>query len=87
VGQTIEVRLDGDGAWPDLAQMPEANKIYMEDSTLSIACLKNGMTSGRPSLVMRINLPDGRVLIFQTSMRGFLSAASIVATGYPPEKT
>lgn len=66
----MTIDLNGDGCWPDI---DPGNIVPAEVD--GVAALSGGMTSGLPSVSFRINLPDGRVVIAQTSMRLFLAAA------------
>jgi len=69
----LKLVMDGDGAWPDLAETPE--KIIHVTEGISMTRLTNGMASGKSSVAIRLNLPDGRVVIAETSMELFQSAA------------
>ena len=81
---TIHVKLEGDGAWPDLAEKVDSVIYLLNDAPpLQIATLSDGMTSGNPSLAMRIDLPDGRTVILETSVRLFLVAAHAIEARYP----
>ena len=71
----LDIRLDGDGCWPDLnGKGPD--QVIMVDN-LAIAFLAGGMSSGKPSLTLRIDLPDGRSVITQTSLELFQQAARV----------
>ncbi len=59
----LVIKLDADNAWPDLKE-----RGFESSEDLEVALLPGGMASGKPSVVMRINLPDGRVVIAQTSL-------------------
>lgn len=68
----LQVILEGDGCWPDL---PEKNVLHLkEDAHFAVAALEGGMVSGLPSLTFRIDLPDGQVVILETSWRLFHTA-------------
>lgn len=73
---TIKLELDGDGAFADLADKQE--KVIHLTGPFTIAVLKGGMQSGRPSLALRFDLPDGRVIVQETSVLLFLSAADAI---------
>lgn len=63
----ISLHLDGDGCWLDL---PDKEIIHLSnDATpISMAVLPNGMTSGKPSVTIRIDLPDSnQVVLIETS--------------------
>lgn len=77
----LTVKLNGDGAWPDLAQ---ADIIHLGNDAppIQLSALPGGMASGLPSVAIRIDLPDGRTVIAETSMRLFVSAADALAARY-----
>lgn len=66
----LRIILEGDNCWPDLK-----DKEPILTDLVAVAALPSGMTSGKPSVAVRIDLPDGRAVIAQTSMRLFLMAA------------
>lgn len=71
----LNIILDGDGCWPDLrarAQMGNEAPLTQE---LEVAELAGGMHSGKPSVMIRFNLPNGDVALGETSLALFLSAA------------
>jgi hypothetical protein len=82
---TIRIHLDGDGCWPDLIDR-QSEIIHVGDgSVIDIAALDAGMTSGRMSVALRIDLPDGRPLIAETSWRSLATAVQAIAArhGWP----
>lgn len=86
----VDVVLDGEGAWPDLAG---CGKFHHEQrpKRLSFARLPRGMTSGRSSVAIRIDREDGTVLVVETTMRLFLSVADAFRAveahrGTPPQR-
>ena len=62
----IHLILDGDNAFADLRDR-EADIIHLTDD-FTVSALEGGMTSGNASLVIRIDLPDGRVVLQETSV-------------------
>lgn len=75
----MSVILNGDGAWPDL---PTGDKlISMELGDLAV--LNKGTTSGKPSVAFRLDLPDGRTVVAQTTARLLVSAARMIEAKYP----
>lgn len=66
---TIDVRLEGDNAWPDLE-----DKRVEQGSHLAIARLPEGMTSGATALALRIDLTDGSAVVVHTSMNAWRAA-------------
>jgi len=73
----ITVILEGDNAWPDL-RGKEARIIHLTDALWEIATLKAGMKSGLPSASLRLDLPDGRVVIAETSVAALLVAMKVI---------
>lgn len=68
--------LNGEGAWPELKDSPRVLEVI---APMQIARLPGGMKSGESSVCVRIDLPDGRVIIAQTSMKLFQDAARVFA--------
>lgn len=68
------IKLEGDASWPDLEQKIAADQI-IEIDHIEVALLPGGMASGKASVAIRLNLPDGRVVIAQTSQELFDAAA------------
>lgn len=77
----LRVIMDADAAWPDLADKPV---IHLDETALlQVGVLSGGMVSGRPSIAIRFDLPDGRVVIAETSARLFVSAAKLISGKFP----
>ena len=81
---TIDLRLDGEGAWPDLNTLKRRGKLLEpnESAPIGLAGLGGGMTSGRASVAFRIDLPDGRVVFTQSSLRLVWNAVKALADRY-----
>lgn len=76
----------GDGCWPDLEEKRREGKLLEamgERGGIAFAGLDGGMVSGRASVSIRIDLPDGRVVLTETSLRLFKAAADALAAKYP----
>jgi hypothetical protein len=71
----LKIHVCGDGCWPDLAEKPE-KMIHTEQ--MEIAALPHGMVSGAPSVAFRIDLPDGRVVIAETSLKLLVGATRVL---------
>lgn len=78
----IELKLDGDGAWPDLAAKADRIVHLANGSSIGLSVLEGGMTSGRMSAAFRIDLPDGQVVIAETSWRLLATAVRGIAARY-----
>ena len=71
-------------AWPELYDRSEdVTFIPGNESFLCCAVLEKGMVGGKPSLAIRIDLPDGKVVIAETSARLFCTAANAIQAKYP----
>jgi hypothetical protein len=73
----MKIHMNADGCWPDLPPRPDEPTEDVE-----VACMPHGMQSGAPSVFIRINEPDGRVTIAQTSLALFLQAADAFRARY-----
>lgn len=73
----VDIHLRGDSCWQDLHKIRDAgNLVWLtKPKLLAFARLPGGMQSGKSSVSIRIDLPDGKVVVAETSMRVFLSVA------------
>lgn len=78
LGIPLSIHMDGDNAWPDLKETG-----FTEGHFSAVAILDGGMTSGKPSVALRITLPDGRTVIAQTTARLFCMAGRAFVAKYP----
>jgi len=82
----IKVNLEGDGCWKDLeSKIKTKDVVWMKDGIIQIAALSKGMRSGKPSLSIRFDLPGGKIVVAETSMQLFLSAAELLRQRYQKE--
>jgi hypothetical protein len=65
----LSIIQDGDNAWPDLKEKP-----YVEAEWTAVTVLRAGTESGKPSVTLRLELPDGTTALAQTSLALFLTA-------------
>ncbi len=70
----IDLQLEGDGSSKHLA----GKVIHECGALLHIAALDGGMASGMPSLMIRLDLPNGEYAIVETSVRAFLDAGAAI---------
>lgn len=82
----LHIHPNGDGIWADLKEKQETGKLVATE-TLSVAGLSSGMKSGAPSVAIRIDLPDGRVVFAQTSLSLFLTAADTLKAVHGDPRT
>lgn len=52
------------------------------DAHIEIGCLANGMASGAPAAALCFKLPDGRVVLAETSLKLLLTAADTLKARY-----
>lgn len=60
----LEVFTHGDECWLDLKE-----KGFITGQFVGIARLPGGTVSGRSSVTVRIELPDGRIVLAETTLR------------------
>ena len=69
-------------AWPELANRAEGEVIHVTDD-LQVTALAGGMESGATSVAIRIDLPDGRTVIAETSLALWIAAGRGMAARFP----
>ena len=74
----INLKLDGDGAWPDLKR----EDVIEAGGAIGMAPLAGGMSSGKTSVTLRIDLPDGRTVLAQTSLAALSVAIKAIWARY-----
>lgn len=83
---TVTVDIDRD-PWEDLNALRAEGKLisamHVEAGTIRVGGLPHGMSSGRTSVAIAVPLPDGTVLLTETSLALFLQAAEILKVKYP----
>lgn len=68
--------------WPEL-QPAEIIHIANDAPPIQVAVLASGMQSGLPSVALRVDLPDGKIVIAETSARLFCMAARAILARFP----
>jgi hypothetical protein len=72
----LTIHVNGEGCWPDLpVAVGQDGPRWQQTEDLSIAALAHGMQSGKTSVMIRMNLPDGSVALGETSLALLLAAA------------
>lgn len=79
----LKVHLEGDGCWPDLLQKQQGQVLMA--TNVEIAALSGGMQSGKPSVMLRLDLPGGKTALAEVSMRLFLTTNEIIKARYGAE--
>lgn len=80
MGTVMKVILEGDGAWPDLREATRDGRVIHLDHgspPIQVAYLPEGTVRGEPSVTIRVDLPDGRVVLAETTLALFLQAADL----------
>lgn len=67
----LTIVLEGDGSFPEL----QGRKIHHVTESFKVTALAGGMESGAPSVAFCIPLDDGSVVLCETSLKIFLTAA------------
>lgn len=72
----------GDGCWSDLAEFASTGRLVdmmgPDAPPIRLAVLSGGMESGQASVSIRLELPDGRVVLTETSLALFVNAANVM---------
>jgi hypothetical protein len=93
----LDVNLRGDAAFPELAGVSRITAVLQSDikppthmfhlgtsaPTIQLAVLEGGTAKGLPSVVMKIDLPDGQVVLAETTARLFCTAGRMITAKYP----
>lgn len=83
----LHVLADTDGQWKDLEQRDLEWFGADQRATLTIGGLAAGMTSGKPSVAIRIDYPDNRTVVVETSLANFLMAADALRIRHGDPRT
>src|SRR5690348_2339975 len=80
---TIHIICEGQGCWPDLKDLDAQGRTILlmniDAPPINFALLPAGMYSGRASVAMRLELPDGRPLVTETSFRALENAVMLMS--------
>lgn len=79
----IGLILDREPAWPDLEEKRRRKgKLIHLTGRFEVTGLRGGMTSGLASVAFRFDLPGGRTVIAETSLRALYSATMGLAARF-----
>ena len=62
---------------------PAQAGVHVNDGIANVFVLEGGMQSGRPSVSINLQMPEGGGMTFETSAALFLTAARLIAARYP----
>lgn len=83
---SLTLNLD-ENPWNDLAGLREQGKLITamgeESGPIRIGGLPNGMESGATAVEIALRLPDGTLILTETSLKLFLAAADALRVVYP----
>jgi hypothetical protein len=78
-------------AWPDLLERAGDDKVFLlmgqDSAPIKVTGLAGGMQSGKLSVALRIDLPNGGVVVTETSLALFLTAADGLKARYGDPRT
>jgi hypothetical protein len=79
---------NGEGKFDDLLRKPKGHVIAAkpDGSAITISALSGGMVGGAPSVMIRIDLPDGKTVLAQTSLKSLGGAVDIFRSHYKYNK-
>jgi hypothetical protein len=78
----MKITLDGDRAWPEL-RMRRVIHVGNDAPPIGVVLFDGGLASGRPSVALRIDLPDGSTVIAETTASLFCKAARAIEARHP----
>lgn len=71
--------------WPDLAEKFGTDRfVHLGNDAppIQVAALPGGMAGGETSVALRLDLPDGRTVLAETSLKLFAFAADVLVKMY-----
>lgn len=76
----LEIHLDGDGCWPDLAEKQAAGKLHEPGRLAGVALLPSATTAGKHTVTFRVELPDGSIATAETTLALLVTAVGGLKT-------
>lgn len=74
----IPLTIRFDDKWDDVT-----GEVVYANKEMKVMVLSDGTASGRPSVMIRFDLPDGRIVVGETTARLFCSAGRMITSRYP----
>lgn len=78
----VDLRIVRLGDPPPLPADTDAIAVPAE-ATWTVIALEGGMTSGKPSIALRLPLPDGRAVLAQTSLQAWIAVTCALRAAFP----
>lgn len=79
--EMLRISLDADNAWPDLKEA-DAPAVVQGD-VQGVALMENATIQGNPTVWVRLELPDGTVVLGQITAKLFCGAAKTFLAKHP----
>ncbi len=70
--------------WPDLFGK-ETIHLGNDAKPIQVAGIVHGMESGKTSVMIRLDLPDGKIVLAETSLELFVAAGKALEAKYGPK--
>jgi hypothetical protein len=80
---TLSIIMDGDSAWPDLKKKDESGELVQVSTGLQIAVLSRVEKDAPTTVCLRVDLPDGRTVLAETTLRLLATAVRAFQSRYP----
>lgn len=75
----MSINFNGDGSFADVPR----GRLKHVVSMITVNVLEGGTASGRPSVALRLELPDGTVVCAETTARLFAMTGNALQARYP----
>jgi hypothetical protein len=72
------VKRAGGPAWPELESV-----MHLPDALWRVAAMEGGMSSGAPSIALRLDLPEGVSILAETSLAAWIAATAAFRGAFP----
>lgn len=88
MSSVIDLKLDGDAAWPDLRDLDAQGRLlHIAERPIGLAVLEDGMVSGKPSVAFRFDWPESagdgaRAMVAECSWAVLATAVRAIAARY-----
>jgi hypothetical protein len=80
---SLRVTFDAGEARRELDRIPADQLIHITEPDWQLIGIDRGMSSGRAAIALRINLPDGQVLVVESSAAIWVTSARALMGRYP----
>jgi hypothetical protein len=85
--QMMSIILNGDGCWPDLVEKRAKGELIDlmgndVGNVLQVAALPKGTVSGNTTVTLRLDLPDGKTVMTEVSLKLWRAALEAFEARY-----